>query len=300
MRTGMDIRTRIMPGWAIFRHDLGSLASSWLVRLWLILSGLTTLLLLATQWRILDDANLISVLLFPYLIAPWFFVVFMLGVGPVAGARAESLSDGILSRPVTRYDYLMASWAARLAMVLGSFLLVILPAILLITLADRPTPANPVTAYGILTALLVACLVLALEVSLAFFLGTVLRRQMVAVALLAIGWFISATVLATFKLEEFSPISLNHAMPVLMTRHWDETAAQTDDFVDYLANMGGLLSGRSDNWFATDSSQPDEQRKLFRSEDYADVSLWKVTLGYAVPTLLSIGLATLVFCRRDL
>ncbi len=297
---GMDIKARIMPGWAIFRHDLGSLASSWLVRLWLLLSGLTTLFLLATQWRLCDDSTLISVLLFPYLVAPWFFVVFMLGVGPVAGARAESLSDGILSRPVTRYEYLLASWAARIVTVLGSFLVVVVPAILLVAFADRPTPADPVTTYGILAALLVVCLVLALEVSLAFFLGTALRRQMVAVALLAIGWFISATVLATFKLEELSPISLNQAMPAMLTQNWDETAAQTDDFVDYLGNMGGWLSGSSDNYFAGNSSQPKKDGKFFRPEDYADVTLWKVALGYGIPTLLSIGLATAVFCRRDL
>lgn len=289
-----------MPGSAIFRHDLGSLASSWLVRLWLVLSGLTVLFLLAAQWKMLDDARLISVLLVPYLFAPWFLVVFMLGVGPVAGARAESLSDGILSRPVTRYEYLLASWTARIVTVLGSFLAVIVPAILMVVFADRPTSADPVTTYGILAALLVVCLVLALEVSLAFFLGTVLRRQMVAVALLAIGWFISATALSTFELEEFSPISLNQAMPVLLTRNWDKSAAQASDFEDFMGNMGGWMSGSSDNWFAGDSSQPKKDGKFFRPEDYADLSLWKLTLGYGIPTLLSIGLATLVFCRRDL
>jgi ABC-type transport system involved in multi-copper enzyme maturation permease subunit len=293
----MDFKARLMPTVAVLQHDLGSLASSWLVRLWLIFSGLVVLLLLSGQWATFDDAKLISLLLVPYLFVPWFLVVFMLGVGPVAGGRAESLADGILSRPVTRYEYLLASWAARVIAVLGVFLIVMVPAILLVVFADRPTPEDPVTSYGILAALLVVCLVLTLEVSLAFFLGTLLRRQMVAVALLAMGWFISATVLGTFKLEELSPISLNQAMPTLLTQTWieeEETPeeCEANDFTEIFKPVGDLIG--------FSAPPPRKKDKFFSSEEYEDISLWRLTLGYGIPTLLAIGLATLVFCRRDL
>ncbi len=293
----MDIKARLMPALAVLQHDLGSLASSWLVRLWLILSGLVVLLLLSGQWAQFGDAHLISLLLVPYLVMPWFLVVFMLGVGPVAGGRAESLADGILSRPVTRYEYLLASWAARVVAVLGVFLLVVVPAILLIVFADRPTVEAPVTSYGILAALLVVCLVLTLEVSLSFFLGTLLRRQMVAVALLALGWFVSAAVLGTFKLEELSPISLNQAMPTLLTQRWTaEDGAEdmnVDDIGEFYKSMGDMLGFGA-------PPPPKEKGEFFNSEDFQDISLWRVTLGYGIPTLLAISLATLVFCRRDL
>lgn len=286
----MDIKARLMPALAVLQHDLGSLASSWLVRLWLILSGLVVLFLLSVQWAKFGDAQLISLLLAPYLVMPWFLVVFMLGVGPVAGNRAESLADGILSRPVTRYEYLLASWAARVIAVLGVFLLVVVPAILLIVFADRPTPESPVTSYGILAALLVVCLVLTLEVSLSFFLGTLLRRQMVAVTLLALGWCVSAAVLGTFKLEELSPVSLNQAMPTLLAQRWTEE--EIDDIGEFYKSMGDMLG--------FGAPPPKEEGEFFNSEDFQDISLWRVTLGYGIPTLLAISLATLVFCRRDL
>ncbi len=293
----MDIKTRLMPTLAILQHDLGSLASNWLVRLWFVLSAMLTFVVVSGNWGPVQDGPLIAMTLVPYLFMPWFLVVIMLGLGPVAGSRAESLADGILSRPVTRYEYLLASWSARVIAVLGVFLAVVVPAILLIVLADRPESADPVTSYGILAALFVVCLVLTLQVSLAFLLGTVLRRQMVAVALLAIAWLVSAAVLGTFKLEELSPISLSQAMPTLLTQPWtekDETAEtiEVDDFSAIFKPVGNIMG--------FGAPPPKKNGKFFESADYEDVSLWRVTLGYGIPTLLAIGLATLVFCRRDL
>ena len=294
----MDIRARFMPTLAILQHDLGTLASNWLVRLWLLLSAVLVFLLVSGNWPRVEDGPLIAMTLIPYLFMPWFLVVIMLGVGPVAGARSESLADGLLSRPVTRYEYLLASWAARVITVLGVFLVVVVPAILMIVLANRPEPADPVTGYGIFAALFVVCLVLTLQVSLAFLLGTLLRRQMVAVALLAMGWLVSATVLGTFQLEELSPISLSQAMPELLAQPWNEEeepreATEASDFSEIFKPMGDLMGF---------GAPPPQQKndKFFDPEAYKDVSLWRVTLGYGIPTLLSIALATIVFCRRDL
>lgn len=294
----MDIRTHLMPTLAILQHDLGSLASNWLMRLWLLLSGLLTFLVVSGNWSTLEDAPLIATTVIPYLFMPWFLVVIMLGVGPVAGSRAESLADGILSRPVTRYEYLLASWAARVIAVLGVFLVVVVPAILLIVLANRPTPVHPATTYGILAALFVVCLVLTLQVSLAFLLGTLLRRQMVAVALLAMGWLVSAFVLGTFQLEELSPISLSQAMPALLTQPWNEEeqtaeAAQADDFSAVFKSVENFMG-------VAPPPPPKKNGKFFDREAFKDISLGRVTLGYGLPALLAIALATVVFCRRDL
>lgn len=293
----MDIRARLMPSLAVLQHDLGSLASNWLVRLWFVFSVMLTFVVVSGSWGQAEDGPLIAMTLIPYLFMPWFLVVIMLGVGPVAGSRAESLADGILSRPVTRYEYLLASWAARVAVVLGVFLVVVVPAILLILFADRPEPADPVTGYGIVASLSVVCLVLTLQVSLAFLLGTLLRRQMVAVILLVIAWLVSATVLGTFKLEELSPISLSQAMPNLLTQPWSEEekepeAIEANDFSEIFKPVGDL--------FGVGAPPPRKNDKFFDREAFEDVSLLRVSLGYGIPTLLAIGLATLVFCRRDL
>jgi len=110
--------TRMMPYLAILRHDLGTLWASRLVRLWLAATALLTFLMVAANWTQFQDAPLIASLLFPYLVFPWFLVVVVLGVSPVSGSRAEALADGILSRPVGRCEYLLATWLARVVVVL--------------------------------------------------------------------------------------------------------------------------------------------------------------------------------------
>jgi len=158
--------TRVMPYVAILRHDLRSLWQSWLVRLWLGASALLTLMLVGSNWTQFRDGTLIASFLFPYLVFPWFFVVVALGVGPVSGSRSEALADGILSRPVSRCEYLLATWSARVVLVLSVYLVVTVPAVVLVILARRPVPEDTVTVYGIVTALGVVGLVLTFLVSL--------------------------------------------------------------------------------------------------------------------------------------
>ena len=108
-----ELATRMMPYLAIVRYDMRALRSSRLVRLWLGATALLTLLLTGSNWANFQDGTLIASLLFPYLVFPWFLVVVVLGVTPVSGAQSETLADGILSRPVSRLEYLLATWSAR-------------------------------------------------------------------------------------------------------------------------------------------------------------------------------------------
>ena len=136
-----------------------------------------TLLLMAGNWAKFQDGPLIASLLFPYLVFPWFFVVVALGVSPVSGSRADVVADGILSRPVSRVAYLLAAWSARVALIWGVYLVVIVPAVALLTLAKRPVPDDTVTIYGIVSAIFAVGLVLTFLTSLAFLAGTVLRGR---------------------------------------------------------------------------------------------------------------------------
>ncbi len=149
----VTLSTKLMPYLALLEHDLRALWASRLVRLWLAATAVVTLLLVAANWIKFQDATLISSLLFPYLVFPWFFVVVVLGVSPVSGARAEVLADGILSRPVSRHEYLLAAWSARVLLVLGVYLVVTVPAVAIVTLAKRPVPEDTVTLFGIVSAL---------------------------------------------------------------------------------------------------------------------------------------------------
>lgn len=296
----------MMPSLAILRHDLRTLWSSWLVRLWLAGAAVLTLLLVSSNWAQFQTAPLISSLLVPFLVFPWFFVVIVLGVGPVSGSRAEGLADGILSRPVTRYEYLLASWAARVITVLGVFLLVLVPAIAMVALAaKRPVPPDTVTLYGIVASLGVVGLVLVFLVSLGFLLGTLLKRPLVAMVVLVFIWYPIGLVLDTFSLEEFSPISLNRAIPTLLRQPWSESDEPPKEEPPVSFGLEAMTEAVNDfGAFFSENPQPKAEPApapdFFHSKDYDDFSLIRVILGYGLPTLAAIALATLCFCRRDL
>jgi len=192
-----------MPFLAILGHELRSLSSSWLVRLWLAGTALLTFLLVASNWAQMPSSVLIALVLLPYLIFPWCLIVMILGISPVTGPRLDALADGILSRPVT--------------------------------------------------------------------------------------------------LEELSPISLTQALPTVLKTPWREMDGTTvatsqkdmDELTQQAANFLSALSTGS-----TPTNQPPP--KFFEDGDYEDYSVFRVLCGYGLPALFAVGLALLVFHRRDL
>lgn len=294
--------TWMMPFMAILLHDLRSLWQSRLVRLWLGAALLLTFMLVGANWSQFRDGTLIASLLFPYLVFPWFFVVVVLGVGPVSESRTEALADGILSRPVSRCEYLLATWSARVVLVLGLYLVVTIPAIVLVIAARRPVPEDTVTVYGIVTALGVVGLVLTFLVSLGFLVGTLLRKPLLAVVVLVFVWYPIGLILSVFSLEQFSPISLSRAISTQLRQPWRQAEANGQTSAN--AEDINALSDQMSHFFSVLSGAPPKPKAanpdFFEGETFAAFSLLRVVLGYGLPTRAAVFLATLSFYWRDL
>jgi ABC-type transport system involved in multi-copper enzyme maturation permease subunit len=293
--------TRMMPYLTILQHDMRALWASRLVRIWLGATVVLTLILGLANWSRFQDAPMIASLLFPYLVFPWFFVVVVLGVSPVSGSRAEALADGILSRPVSRCGYLIAVWFARIVLVWSIYLVVTVPFIALVTLAKRPVPEDTVTIYGIVTALFLVGLVLTFLVSLGFLMGTLLRKPLLAVVVLIFVWYPISFILSVFSLEEFSPISLVQALPTQLRQPWREVeggskVGANKEEMNAISSLSNFFSVLSPTKPQPKATKPD----FFESKEFANFSLLRVTLGYGIPTLMAIILATLSFYWRDL
>jgi hypothetical protein len=294
----------MMPLWAILRHDLRSLRAGWLVRIWLGATAFLSLLVVASCWAQVPTTYLIGWLLFPYLVAPWFLVAIVLGADPVSGTRAEALADGILSRPVTRYEYLVGAWLARVVTVVGVYLVVIVPAVVLVYWAKRPGVADDgTTLYGVVASVGVVGLVLTFLVTLGFFLGTLLRRPLLAIVVALFVWFPISLVLNVYDLQELSPLSLNRALPDLLRQPWRADASQADEEKKPEAKEESGWGARFGSVFGLPSlpetSPPPETPEFFQRQR-EDFSLSRVVLGYTVPTLLALSLTMLSFCWRDL
>ena len=291
----------MMPFLAILRYELRSLWTSWLVRIWFVIATLLSLLTMTSAWGSMQSALLIASLLLPFLVFPWFLIAMLLGISPVTGSRLDALTDGILSRPITRYEYLLACWSARVCAVLAVFLVTTLPwSVIVFFATKRPVAEDTVTVYGLISSLGLVSLVLTFLVSLGFLAGTLLRRPLVAAVLLVLAWFPVNAVLDVFALEEFSPISLNRALPTLLRTPWtgaeeeQEQSASAEDMEAMARQFLSVLSG------GQSQPAPKPSPDFYARSSYEDFSLWRVVLGYGIPTLAAIGLATLCFCWRDL
>jgi hypothetical protein len=288
-----------MPYAAILQHDLRTLWRSRLVRLWLAMTFLLSLLLTLGNRTQLRDAPLIAMVLFPFLVFPWFLVVIALGVTPVAATQTDTLADGILSRPVTRYGYILATWAARVFTVLGVYLVVVAPLCVVILLAKRPVTADHVTAYGLVTTLCCVGLVLTLVVSLGFLAGTLLQKPLLAAVVLIFVWYSVSFVLSVFSLEAFSPISLNQASTTQLRSQWQQAPA--DKTVQDAAEAQALAR-QADRFIrrlsgtAVKTTEPE----FFEPGKFEDFSLVRVMLSYGLAALAALGLSVICFCRRDL
>ncbi len=293
----------MLPFLAIFRHDLRILLKSWLLRSWFVAAALLTLLLLMASWAELRTAPLIASLMVPWLVFPWFVVVMVLGVNPLTGARSEALADGFLSRPIARHEYLLAIWAARVAVVLGNFVIVTAPAVCAAMLAKRTAPADHVTLYGVVASMTVVAVVLTLQVSLAFLMGTLLRKALLAVVALLFLWYPVNMVLHTFRLEAFSPITLSKTLPTLLRQSWHSgktdlpspaSELEIEELRRQAATFLSVLSG------GMAEEVPRQKPGFFDENPLREFSLTKVLFGYGVPAIVALGLALLAFWRRDL
>jgi ABC-type Na+ transport system ATPase subunit NatA len=179
-------------------------------------------------------------------------------------------------------------------------LVVLVPAILLITLADRPVADDSVTLYGVVVTLGVVGLVLTLIVSLGFLAGTVLAKPILAAVVLIFVWYPVNLLLSEFSLEELSPISLNQASTTLLRSDWqgnkDSASAaansrEAEAMARQLTGFLGMLSGSA-------AQQP--QPGFFNSDKFDDVSLGRIVVSYSLPTLAALGLSVICFHRRDL
>jgi len=293
-----------MPLLAMVRHDCGALWASWLVRAWLIGAIVVTLLVASGNWADLPEPAFVAAMLFPFIVFPWPLVVMILSVGPVSGSRIEMIADGFLSRPITRYEYLLATFIARALTVLSIYLVVIVPATAIAALAKRPVIEVPITFYGAVIAIGLVGLVQIFLVAMGFFLGTVTRSPWLAVAVLLVLWFPVNLVLNAFALEEFSPISLSRALPELLVRRW--SAEAESERKAEVAGLSELAEGASSllaMFGAGDQPEPQprkQRRGYFDTDQFRDVRPARILAGYGLPALAAVLLATICFCLRDL
>ena len=118
---------RLLPYWAVFQTDLRQTLRGWVWRTW-VLAALAAavgyLLYRLGVYReagIVQRASLVVGDLLRWTLVGSTLLVVVLTVGGIASERG-TLADSVLSRGISRYQYFLGKWHARLVTVLGTFL----------------------------------------------------------------------------------------------------------------------------------------------------------------------------------
>ena len=206
---------------AILRYDTGQLARSWLVRIWVALLAAPALFLVVVA---ANKGELASETLAAYLRAVYAplsgIAVAVLAVGAVAG-EAPVIADSILSKSVTRIEYISAKIVARLGVTLGVFLVVIVPfAYLVIRYAVPDTSTG-----GVVVGLFMVASLLSFLAAVGITLSIMQRNVLVAVLILLVGVVSSGVVLQFLGLTWMSATAVINELPHTFrgeTPIWDE------------------------------------------------------------------------------
>ncbi len=117
---------RLLPYWAVFQADFRHTLTSWVYRVWVLLSlfaAVGCLLYRFGAYRVAGmvqpASELVSDLMHWTVLGSVTLIIVLTG-GCISSERGN-LADSILSRGISRRQYFLGKWHARLAAILGTF-----------------------------------------------------------------------------------------------------------------------------------------------------------------------------------
>jgi hypothetical protein len=119
---------RFLPYWAVFEMDVHQTLRSWVYRVWVLLSLLAAVGYLLYRFGAYREAGMVQpasevmsdVLQWTAFVSVTLIII--LTAGSITAERG-TMADSILCRGISRHQYFLGKWSARLATVLGTFFL---------------------------------------------------------------------------------------------------------------------------------------------------------------------------------
>ena len=191
-----------MPFLAILQADLVNMTRSWVVRIWLVLMAFQSVLTMgqAFEEELAAEAIANQLSTFPLI---WSIPVIIITSGAVS-SEAGVVADSVLSKAVTRYEYILAKMSARLITVLGLYFITVGPVAYIILRNTESTLSNA----GVAWAIVVIGMFLVLLTNLAVTFSTLFNRTLVAVVVVWILWYAAAALFLLIGGGYFHPLTV--------------------------------------------------------------------------------------------
>lgn len=209
------------PFLAIFEADAEALLTSKMVIGWLIVGLFFGTLIVIGNTTFTAAGNISTILgLFVLL---WSFVIIGISAGAVS-SESGIVADSLLSRPVKRYEYILAKVCGRCAVVMTCYLII---SIFLSILAIRLCPIGSLDYWGWLRGIVMMGLLLLFLTSMGVMFSTLSGSTVISVILMLLVWWGMISGLAIARMDAGSPGYLMDHMRDIINGTWNDTLWQS-------------------------------------------------------------------------
>ena len=196
---------RLLPYWAVFQADARQTLRSWVYRTWVLVFVLAAAGYSLFHGGVQHKAGMIQLAsklnsdLLRWTFLGSVTLIIVLTAGSISSERG-TMADSVLSRGISRYQYFLAKWHARLVTILGTFF-----AMGVVTLASSFfLVQEDLSLIGSLVALLTIAVVLAVVVTCGVTVSAMSQSTVLAIAVLWICLYGAGFALWFLPSEPFS------------------------------------------------------------------------------------------------
>jgi ABC-type transport system involved in multi-copper enzyme maturation permease subunit len=213
---------RWLPYWAVFQADVRAALRSWVYRVWVLVCLLSTVgyllyrYALAHEAGIVQPASLLISDLLRWTVLGSAALIVVLTAGSISSERG-TMADSVLSRGISRYQYFLGKWHARLATVLGTFLTMGLVALV----SSFFLLHEDLSLGGSLVALVTVAALLGAIITCGVTVSALMNSTMMGIAALWVLLYGGGFALALLPQRYPSPDRALQRLPYILQGHYD-------------------------------------------------------------------------------
>jgi hypothetical protein len=217
--------------------DLASLIKSKLTYLWLIAGLFLEVIRVLSSRTAGNISDVVGTGLADFLLV-WSVIIIGLTSSAVSSEAGE-FADSIMSKSVTRFDYLFAKFSSRIIYVLTVFGAI---TFVLTGLSIELVKTSNYQAYGLVYSILLVALALVMLATLGVALSTLAPNTIIAIVGLLVIWYFMTFFFPSLQLGVLSPSTLSNVLPSNIQGIWNSNEWETEVGFGLIALVAFLLS----------------------------------------------------------
>ena len=212
-----------LPYWAVFQADLRATLSSWIYRVWVVLSAGAALCYLLYRFGAKQVGGFVQSApdmlsdVFSWIAFGSVTLIIVLTGGTICGERG-TMADSVLSRGISRYQYFLGKWHARLVAILGTFLAIAALSMVgsfLLLHSESLTLNGSLIAIGTVSVLLIMVITCGVSVS------AVANTSVISIAIVWMAMYGIGFALSLLPASYPSPDRALQALPSVLKGQYD-------------------------------------------------------------------------------